>query len=180
MRSRGSRLSAASPFAALLAAFATVATGDHWDRASGVGLSSQEWDPSPFGCSLSIGSSIQPLLQIQKVNVGSVYWQPAIDCGGGLTNLPKTLTTSANTAYALGESEIYGYQTSSSPLVIVWSSMTDSHISNLFISPGLSSLQAWGNYACFISDGTPPWHPVQAYGGYSFISGGSSCNNNLF
>ncbi len=157
--------------------FAEVA--DHWDR-NGHGLTSMEWDPSYFGCSISPGSGIQPMLQIQLVpSFPGTYWQPAINCGGGLLNVPKTLTSTTATNYALGETEIYGYQTNPSPLVYVWPSMTDSHITNGFIAPGNNFYQPWGSYRCLVQVGSPPWHPVQAYGGYSLVSGGSACNGNF-
>ena len=156
-----------------------VEVADHWDRA-GSGLSATEWDPSYFGCTISPGSSTQPKLQIQKVPAApGNYWQPAIDCGAGMQNAPKTLTSTTATAFALGETEIYGYPTSSSPLVYAWPSMTDSHISNGFIAPGNNYYQPWGSYRCYSQAGAPPWKPVQAYGGYSLVSGGSACNSNF-
>ena len=44
----------------------SVEVADHWDRA-GHGLTTMEWDPSYFGCTISPGSGIQPLMQIQQV-----------------------------------------------------------------------------------------------------------------
>ncbi len=141
---------------------------------------SPEWDPSYFGCSLSAGTTIQPQLRIQKepASAGTV-WQPAIDCGAGLQNVPKTLYSTNPLGYALGETEIYGYQTNPSPQVYVWPSMTDSHISNSWRAPGNTNFQSWGNYRCLIQVGAPPWQPIQAYGGYSTIPGASACNSNF-
>lgn len=159
-----------------------VEAAKNWDGPGTPGISVMEYSPAQIsGCSaLSAGSTLQPRLRIDKVagSPGS-YWQASVDCGNGFQTLSLTLYDNSNTNYALGETEIYGYQASSSPSVVLWPSMSDAHISNLWRAPGDPTNYAWGTYYCASMFGSPPWKPQQAYAGYAIVTGSTSCYTNF-
>lgn len=130
----------------------------------------QEYLPSSYGCSVSVGSSAQPSFRIFKViSPSSTTWYASVQCGATRYSFPLTLSSLATTAHALGETEVFASPTGTYPPA------NDVHISNLWRSPGFSTLTPWGNFACLYNS-IPGYRPVQAYSGYAMIPGSLDCN----